>query len=588
MNVNRLGFYLGFFTGNRLIALVFMGKRISYNSYLYPLAMKYSFLFVFSLVTFLSCQKKAQIPGEIDYPERPNIVWIVNEDMSPEHLGAYGGTGGMTPVLDSLAKSGMIFTNAFSTAGVCAPSRAALITGAYQTSIGAMHMRTLSFSAAGGDNYPPDHKSYSAVIPAGMKGFPEYLRMAGYYTSNNVKEDYQFEAPGTMWDESSRNAHWRNREDLDQPFFSIFNFTTTHESQVWVRENEDLLVDPSEVTVPPVYPDDSITRRTLARFITNVMRFDQQVGELLQQLKDDGLYDNTIIFYYSDHGDGMPYYKRELYDRGLRVPLFVKAPFIKPGTVDNQLVSFVDFGPTVLSLAGVKIPDNMQGQAFMGNQKSGARKYIYAARDRMDSEVDRVRAVSDGRFKYIRNYMPEKPNYQNIRYRLSNPLMVHLLELHEQGELDENQECWFDETKPEEELYDTQVDPYEFNNLAQNPEYADKLTELRDAHLKWVEDYGDFGAKPEMEMVDEWWGNKEQPPLTEPVEVRFEDGKVSLSSATDGASVGFKKKASDSWSVYQFPFEMSAGDSLYVLAHRIGYRPSEDALVLPAGIDKEN
>ncbi|SFT68865.1 Arylsulfatase A [Algoriphagus locisalis] len=529
---------------------------------------------------FFSCQKEIKAPEEINYPERPNILWIVNEDMSPGHLGVYGGTGGETPVLDSLAKSGVIFTNAFSTAGVCAPSRAALITGAYQTSIGAMHMRTLSFSAAGGDNYPPGHKSYSTVLPEGMRTYPEYLRMAGYYTSNNVKEDFQFEAPGTMWDESSNKAHWRNRKDPNQPFFSIFNFTTTHESQVWARENEELLVDPADVTVPPVYPDDSITRRTLARFITNVMRFDAQVGELLQQLKEDGLYENTIIFYYSDHGDGMPYYKRELYDRGLRVPLFVKAPFIKAGTVDDQLVSFVDFGPTVLSLAGVKIPDTMQGQAFMGNQKSEPRKYIYAARDRMDSEVDRVRAVSDGRFKYIKNYMPEKPNYQNIRYRLSNPLMVHLLELHEEGKLDENQERWFDETKPEEELYDTQTDAYEFNNLAKNPDYADKLTELRNAHLKWIEDYGDMGAMPEMEMVSQWWNGADEAPTTEPVEVNFEDGKVSLSSATKGASLGFKKSAKDSWSVYQVPFEMNEGDSLYVLAHRIGYKPSEEAMVL--------
>lgn len=529
---------------------------------------------------FYSCQKEIQAPEEITYPERPNILWIVNEDMSPEHLGVYGGTGGKTPVLDSLAKAGVIFTNAFSTAGVCAPSRAALITGAYQTSIGAMHMRTLSFSSAPGANYPPGHKSYSTVIPEGMHTYPEYLRMAGYYTSNNVKEDFQFEAPGTMWDESSNKAHWRNRKDPNQPFFSIFNYTTTHESQVWARENEDLLVDPADVTVPPVYPDDSITRRTLARFITNVMRFDAQVGELLQQLKDDGLYENTIIFYYSDHGDGMPYYKRELYDRGLRVPLFVKAPFIQQGTVDDQLVSFVDFGPTVLSLAGVKIPDTMQGQAFLGSQKSEPRKYIYAARDRMDSEVDRVRAVSDGRFKYIKNYMPEKPNYQNIAYRLSNPLMVHLLELHEEGKLDKNQERWFDESKPAEELYDTKVDPYEFNNLAENPDYTDKLTELRNAHLKWVEEYGDMGAILEMEMVDQWWGAADEPPTTAPADVIFEDGKVSLSSGTKSASMGYKKTASDVWSVYQSPFEMSAGDSLYVLAHRIGYKPSENAMVL--------
>ncbi|PZX56679.1 sulfatase family protein [Algoriphagus chordae] len=542
--------------------------------------MKYLLSVCLLSILFFSCQEKSKSPKEIEYPERPNIVWIVNEDMSPEHLGAFGGTGGQTPVLDSLAKAGVIFTNAFSTAGVCSPSRAALITGAYQASIGAMHMRTLGMSKGNESAYPSGHKSYSAMIPEGMHGFPEYLRMAGYYTSNNVKEDYQFDPPETMWDESSNKAHWRNRKDPNQPFFSIFNYTITHESQVWARENEDLLVDPAEVTVPPVYPDDSISRRTIARFITNVMRFDALVGKLLQQLKDDGLYENTIIFYYSDHGDGMPYYKRELYDRGLRVPLFVKAPFIKPGTVDDQLVSFVDFGPTVLSLAGVKIPNNMQGQAFMGNQKSAPREYIYAARDRVDSELDRVRAVSDGRFKYIKNYMPDKPNYQNVRYRLQNPLMVHLLQLHEEGKLNANQDRWFDESKPEEELYDTQSDPYEFNNLAGDPDYADKLSELRKAHLQWVDEYGDLGELAEMEMVSDWWNGEDHAPMTESVEVRYEDGMVSLTSATKGASVGFRKSASDVWSVYQFPFEMTAGDSLYVLAHRIGFEPSENALVL--------
>ncbi|MCR9084350.1 MAG: sulfatase, partial [Cyclobacteriaceae bacterium] len=393
-------------------------------------------LVLFLLLGFFlfSCQEKTPQSEQITYPDRPNIVWIVVEDMSPEHLESYGGTGGKTPNLNALAAESLQYQNAFSTAGVCAPSRAALITGAYQTSIGAHHMRTLAPSAAAGDAYPPGFKGYSAVLPEGMWPYPVHLRMAGYYVSNNVKEDYQFRSPVMMWDESSRNAHYRNRPDKNQPFFSIFNFTTTHESQVWAREGQDsLLVDPKDVTVAPVYPDDSLTRRTLARFITNVMRMDAQVGEVIAQLKEDGLYENTIIFFYSDHGDGMPYFKRELYDRGLKVPLLVKAPWLEGGTKTDELVSFVDFGPTLLSLAGIPIPESMQGQAFLGEQKSEPRKYIYAARDRMDSEYDRVRAVSDGRFKYIRNYMPEKPNYQKIQYRLQNPLMVHLLELNENG-----------------------------------------------------------------------------------------------------------------------------------------------------------
>ncbi len=539
-----------------------------------------NFILLIACLWIFSCSSSNEKETIIQYPERPNIVWIVNEDMSPEHLGSYGGTGGKTPNLDQFAKESLKYTNAFSTAGVCAPSRAAIITGAYQTSIGAHNMRTLGMSANALDAYPDDFKSYSTVLPEEMRGFPEYLRMLGYYTTNNSKEDYQFVAPKTMWDESSNKAHWKNRPDPDQPFFSIFNLTISHESQVWARENEPLLVDPDSVTVPPVYPDDSISRRTLARFITNVVRMDSQVGEIIKELKDAGLYDNTIIFYYSDHGDGMPYFKRELYDRGLKIPLLIKAPFLEPGTVTNELVSFIDFGPTVLSLAGIKIPMAMQGQPFLGEQKAAPRKYVYAARDRMDSEVDRVRAVSDGRFKYIRNYMINKPNYQNIQYRLNNPLMIHLLELHEQGELTPEQDRWFDEIKPKEELYDTQEDPWEFNNLAGNPEYEAKLEEMRKAHLDWINYYGDLGAKNEMEMVREWWGGNNFAPTTEPAAILFEDGLVALKSPTPSASIGYRKSTTDVWTVYQKPFEWNTGDSLYVLAHRIGYEPSMGAMVV--------
>jgi arylsulfatase A-like enzyme len=538
-------------------------------------------LFPLFAVLFFACKGTPTEIKQPEYPEKPNIVWIVCEDLSPEHLETYGGTGGKTPFLNALAAESVQYNQVFATAGVCAPSRAALITGAYQTSIGAMHMRTLAPSAAAGDAYPTGFKGYSTVLPEGMKTYPELLRMAGYYTSNNSKEDYQFKSPVTMWDESSPKAHYRNRPDPNQPFFAIFNFTISHESQVWVRANEELLVDPKDVKVPPVYPDDSITRHVLARFITNAMRMDMQVGEVIAQLKEDGLYENTIIFFYSDHGDGMPYYKRELFDRGLRAPLLIKAPFLEGGNQSEELISFVDFAPTLLSLAGIPIPESMQGQAFLGSQKAeNPRKYSFAARDRMDSEYDRVRAVSDGRFKYIRNYMPEKPNYQNVQYRLQNPLMVHLLNLNEKGQLNENQARWFAPNKPNEELYDTKSDPWEFNNLAGNPEYSGKLTELRKAHEDWVAEFGDMGALNEMEMVRNWWEGKNEAPTTEPAQVKFENGKVSLSSATSSASIAYRKSKNVGWKVYVGPFEGNPGDSLYVNAHRIGYEPSEIALIL--------
>ncbi|MDG1279019.1 MAG: sulfatase-like hydrolase/transferase [Algoriphagus sp.] len=543
-----------------------------------PSLIKISFFIL--LVSFACKVPQEDVSATITYPEQPNIVWIVAEDLSPQHLGIYGGTGGKTPFLDSLAADGVIYSHAYSTAGVCAPSRAALITGAYQTAVGGHNMRTLGMSQNALDAYPPGHKSYSAVIPADMKTYPELLRMAGYYTSNNSKEDYQFKGPVTMWDESSNKAHWRNRKDSNQPFFSIFNLNISHESQVWARADEPLLVDPADVFIPPYYPDDSISRAVMARFITNAMRMDMQAGEIIQQLKDDGLYENTIIFFYGDHGDGMPYAKRELYDRGLKVPLIIKAPFFEKGGQLDELVSFVDFAPTVLSLAGVEVPKSMQGQAFLGVQKADPRKYIYAARDRMDSEYDRVRAVSDGRFKYIRNYMPEKPNYQNIQYRLNNPLMIYLLELNKAGKLDANQSRWFAPNKPTEELYDTSVDPYEFNNLVADPEYAEKLTELRAAHEQWLLDYPDLGAMNEQEMVRNWWGGKDTPPITAAPEIAFNVGKVSINVDMPGASIGYRKSTNDTWSVYVGPFEAVRGDSLYVNVHRIGYEPNGGAMVL--------
>lgn len=514
-------------------------------------------------------------------PNPPNIVWIVCEDLSPQHLESYGGTGGKTPFLNALAAESVQYNQVFATAGVCAPSRAALITGAYQTSIGAMHMRTLAPSAAALDAYPTGFKGYSTLLPEGMKTYPELLRSAGYYTSNNSKEDYQFESPVTMWDESSAKAHYRNRPDSTQPFFSIFNFMVSHESQVWMREHEELLVRPEEVSLPPIYPDDSLTRRVLARFITNAMRMDKQVGEVLAQLKEDGLYENTIIFFFSDHGDGMPYFKRELYDRGLRAPLLIKAPFLEAGSQSNELISFVDFAPTLLSLAGIPIPESMQGQAFLGPQKSETpRKYSFAARDRMDSEYDRVRAVTDGEFKYIRNYMPEKPNYQNIKYRLQNPLMIHLLELNSKGLLNENQARWFAPTKPAEELYDTKADPWEFKNLIGNPLYEEKLGELRKAHEDWVLTYGDLGALDEMSMVRNWWGGKDSPPVTSPAESTYEGGKISLKSSSPGASFGYRRSKNEPWKIYSIPFAAVPGETILVNTYRTGFKASETAILV--------
>ena len=347
--------------------------------------------------------------------QRPNILWLSCEDISP-HLGCYGDPHAITPHLDQLAAEGMRFTHAFTTAGVCAPCRSGIITGMYQTTLGTQHMRC------------------TAQLPDHIKPFPILLREAGYYCTNNSKTDYQFSAPKTTWDASSRRAHWRNRDDAKQPFFAVFNFTGCHESGIAseskyrdVTKNlkPEQRQDASKLTTfPPYYPDTPVAREDWKRNYELITAMDAWAGDLIQQLKDDGLYDNTIIFFWSDHGIGLPRAKRWLYDSGTRVPLIVHIPQTLPlaaqalpGTTTDQLVSSIDFGPTVLNLAGLTVPSHMQGQPFLGDQLPTPRQYVYGARDRMDERYDIIRMVRDKRYQYIRNYEPLKTFYQYMNTR---------------------------------------------------------------------------------------------------------------------------------------------------------------------------
>lgn len=512
--------------------------------------------------------------------KKPNILWITCEDMSL-HLSSFGENTIKTPHLDGLASQGIRYTNAYTAAGVCAPSRSAIITGMYPTSIGTGNMR--NFSPGKKTNVNSPVPSYSVLLPPYVKCFPEYLRQAGYYCTNNSKQDYQFEAPVTVWDESSAKAHWRNRPE-GKPFFSVFNLTITHESQIWARDKESLLVDPNKVTVPPYYPDVPEVRHDIARNLTNIIRMDQQVGKIIEELKNDGLYDNTIIFFYSDHGDGLPYVKREVLIRGLHIPLIVRIPGGKNAdTVNDALTSSVDFAPTVLSLAGIPVPSYMPGHAFLGSQKFiQGRKYIYAARDRMDTELDRVRAVFDSRYEYLRNYMPEKSYYQNIEYRLQMPMMRKIIAMRDSGLLNALQMRWFSPNKPLEELYDTRSDPYQFHNLANDPAYKKKLTELREVLQSWMKQVGDKNAVPEKTLIKQMWNGKNTPPVTaQPLITRKAKG-VAISCATAGASIGFKIQRKDAarepevWDVYQSgEIHLNHGDKLIVQAQRIGYEPSQ-------------
>jgi len=425
--------------------------------------------------------------------QRPNILWLSCEDISP-HIGCFGDEHAITPNIDQLATEGVRYTNTFTTAGVCAPCRSGIITGMYQTSLGTQHMRC------------------TATLPEEIKPFPVYLREAGYYCTNNSKQDYQFRTPKETWDESSGKAHWRKRPDKSQPFFSVFNFTGCHESGIASKGkyekvtrvlDEDQRQDPQELDLPPYYPDTPVVREDWKRNYELITAMDHWVGDLVQQLKDDGLYEDTIIMYWSDHGVGLPRAKRWLYDSGTHIPLVVRIPEKfrtsgqgMPGQATDQLVSSIDFGPTVLRLAGVEVPDYVQGRSFLGEDVS-PRDYVYGARDRMDERYDIIRMVRDKRFKYLRNYEPLKTYYQYMNTPEKGATMSELRRLHEAGQLPEEAEYYFSATKPVEELYDCQADPHEVNNLAADPKYADVLKRMRAAHREWVLETRDTGLIPE-------------------------------------------------------------------------------------------
>jgi len=540
-------------------------------------------LYLVFFILFISC-KQNQEPNETFYLAfRPNILWITCEDMSP-HLGCYGDSVARTPVLDQLASEGIRYTNVYSVSGVCAPSRSALITGMYPTTIGSMHMRTMTRTSAIDQVTDPELlaiPTYEAVPPPEVKCFPEYLRMAGYYCTNNSKEDYQFRAPVTVWDESSNQAHWRNRKP-GQPFFAVFNFTVTHESQIWTRAKDTLITDPQRVFVPPYYPDSPVIRRDIARNYDNIALMDDMVRGVLEELRHEGLMDSTIVFFYSDHGDGLPRSKRWIYDSGIKVPLLIRYPDLwQAGSVSRELVSFIDFAPTVLSLAGIPVPDHIQGQPFAGSQKAESRKYIYAAKDRMDPAMDNRRAVRDERYKYIKNYMPERPYVQFIPYRDRMALMQELFRYERDALLDDVHKLWFRKTKPPEELYDTWNDPYEINNLAENPEYKQVLERLREAHIIWEKETDDWGLIKETELIKNLWPPDGIQPTSAPPEFistkTEKDGlvQVIVRSSTTGASIGYKINGVGPWQVYYKPIELSKSDTLIALAHRIGYKPSE-------------
>ncbi|TWU22600.1 sulfatase family protein [Bythopirellula polymerisocia] len=517
---------------------------------------------------------------------RPNILWLSCEDLSPR-LGCYGDDTVPTPNIDRLAHEGIRYTHAFTATGVCAPCRHTMITGLYPMQSGAQYMRTTSRSSALGEVKDPslrteakNRRLYEATPPAGVRCFTEYLRMAGYYCTNNSKEDYQFVAPVTAWDESSPKAHYRNRAS-GQPFFAVFNNTVTHESGIHGARRSLAKTDPTKVAVPKFLPDTPVVRSDIARYYDNIIELDAWVGKKLAELKKAGLADSTIVFFFSDHGDGLPRHKRWVYDSGTHVPMIVRFPDgFKAGTTDDRLMSFIDLAPTVMDLAGLDQPAYMSGGVFTGPNASPSPEYVFMHRDRMDdTSHETIRAARDKQFQYVRNYRADLPYLQPLPYRDRAATMSEIYRLIDNNELNEDQWQWTAKTKPLEELYDTDVDPDEIHNLASDPRYFSQLAKMREALEQWEKNIDDPLATPEMEVLKNrvWPPNGKQSTTAQPEISIFQSVQgpfqVTIDCPTEGASVGYRESGSGPWTIYTAPFETDA-KAIEVVAHRIGWKSS--------------
>jgi len=421
---------------------------------------------------------------------RPNILWLVSEDNNP-FIGAYGDKLAHTPTIDELARKGLLFRNTYSNAPVCAPSRFGILTGVYPESCA-----------------PANHMRAQAQLPQELRTYPELMREAGYFCTNSAKTDYNCDVdPEKIWDGQGDEAHWRSREDKSQPFMAVFNYQTTHESRIFKPTTGR--VTPEMVSIPPFLPDTPGTRQDFASYYNLMEKMDGQLAERLAELEADGLVDDTIVFYYSDNGGVLGRSKRYCYDEGLRCAMVVYAPpkwqHLLPGRPGSEItspVSFIDLAPTVLALAGARQPAHMRGKPFL-SARAQPQRYAFGMRNRMDERIDFQRTVTDGRWRYIRNYMPHRPWGQQQAFEWLAKGYQEWEQAHIDGTLNPVQDRFF-QPKPFEELYDLAADPHEINDLAASPEHRATLAELSGALDAQMLAINDNGFLPET-MPGEGW-----------------------------------------------------------------------------------
>ncbi len=462
--------------------------------------MRFLLPFLLCCLTALAAERPASAKATAD---KPNIVWIVSEDNAAEYLKLYDPHGAEMPNVEKLAERGLVFDHAFSNAPVCSVARSTLITGCYAPRIGAQFHRRMA----------------KVPMPEGLRMFPAYLRDAGYHCTNNSKEDYNLEKAADVWDQSNGKATWRKRKP-GQPFFHVRNFGTTHEGGLHFNPKK---VDASKLpaledsATAPYLPDTKLSKLTREYYLQRHRQLDQQIGALLGELEKDGLLEDTIIFYYGDHGGVLPRSKGYAYESGLHVPLVVTVPekwkHLFPAAKGERVggfVSFIDFGPTMLKLAGVEVPEGMDGTAFLGEGVTAAdlakRDTAFGYADRFDEKYDPVRTFRRGRFKYMRSYQPFNPDLANNQYRYKMALYREWRELHEAGKLDPALDQFFRPRAPEA-LYDLENDPHELNNLAGDPAHRDTLLAMRKGLTAWVKGMPDLSFYPECHLIETAWGN---------------------------------------------------------------------------------